>query len=334
MAVEADLLAVVASELVVAVAEPVRVTRRRRVEQDAGGVHRRGGDHDRARPDVALGAAAALEVLHARGPALGVGRHPRRDRARDDLQPPGLDGGQQEIVGGVEVGGGPAAGAARAAVVAGAASVVRPGQDGAANGHARDAEALGRAGQDHLRAAGPDRRQVIAAAGQRIRVVVAAGDADELLDAVVVRGDVRVADRPRDVPAVPLRAGEVEVRHPQADAAPDVRLAAPAPGAVEVERPSCGRQVGLLARVEPELLRPVALLQPAVRLERQHVRPRQAAVELPAGVEHQHAHAVLDQGVCRHRAGRAAADDDDVVRLAALQDFHDATGRPRAGCPG
>ena len=207
---------------------------------------------------------------------------------------------------------------------------MRPGQHRAADRHARDAEALGRAGQDHLRAARPDRRQVIAAAGQRVRVVVAAGDADELLHPVVVRRDVRVADWPRDVPAVPLRAGEVEVGHPQADPPPDVGLAAPSPGAVELERPAFRRQVRLLARVEPELLRPVALLQTPVRLEGQHVRPRQAAVELPAGVEHQHADAVLDQGVGRHRAGSAAADDDDVVNLAALQDFHGGH-RPPAG---
>ena len=90
--------------------------------------------------------------------------------------------------------------------------------------------------QQPFAAAERGRRQMIAAAGQRILIVIAAADADQLIDFVVVRRDVLVADRPRDLPAVALRAREIEIGVAQRNAAPDIRLAAAAPHARQVER--------------------------------------------------------------------------------------------------
>src|SRR3954451_21147947 len=76
---------------------------------------------------------------------------------------------------------------------------------------------------------------MIAAARQRVLIVVAAADADQLVDFVVVRRNILVANGPRDFPAIAFGAGEVQVGVAERDAAPDVRLAATAPNPDEVE---------------------------------------------------------------------------------------------------
>ena len=90
-----------------------------------------------------------------------------------------------------------------------------------------------------------------------------------------------VGDRPGDLPAVALGGLEIDVRVAQADAAPDVRLAAVSPDAREREGPSVGREVRLLLRVEEERLG-ASRRAPAAfpRLPRRHVRPVLRAVEL------------------------------------------------------
>ena len=320
---EPDLLAVVAAELVAPVPEPGGMTRRLRVEQDPRRVHRRGGDDHRPRPHHPLGPALPLEVLHPVGAAVGAGQHPRRHRAGDDLQPARLEGRHQQVVGRVEEGRRAAPGPARPAVVAGGPAPVGTRQHRAPNRHRRDPEPPRRPPQDHLGAARLHRRQVMAAARQGVGVVVAAGHPDQLLDPVVVGRDVGIADRPGDAPPLSCRAGEIEIGHAEADPPPDVGLAAPPPGAPEIEGTPLGREVRLLAGVEPEPGRRLALPAAPVRVERQDVGPRLGPVELPARVEHEHADAVLHQGVRGHRPGRAGPNDHDVVHRPALQDLHE-----------
>ena len=87
---------------------------------------------------------------------------------------------------------------------------------------------------------------MILAARQRILIVVAAAHADQLIDLVVVRRDVLVADGPRDLPAVAFGPVEIEIGVAQRDAAPDVGFAAAAPDAIQVERLAGRRFVRLL----------------------------------------------------------------------------------------
>ena len=330
VAVEPHLLAVVPPKLVAAVSEPGGVPCGPRIEQETGRIHRGRRHDDRPRAHRMFDTALALEIPHPRRTPLVVGQDARRHGAGDDLEPPALERRQQQVVGRVEKGRRATPRPARTAVVARRAAVVRPGQHRPPRGDRRNSERLGRFRQNHLGAARLDRRQVKAAAGQRVRVVVAAGHSDKLLHPVVIRRDVGIADGPRDVPAVARRTGEVEIRHAQADPAPDVGLAAPAPGAPEVERPVGRGQIRLLSRAQPKLRRHIALPPAPVRFERQHMRPRLAAIELPAGVEHKHPHAVLHEGVGGHGARGAAADDDDVMHVSALQHFHAAIPAP---CP-
>src|ERR1700690_1666938 len=115
------------------------------------------------------------------------------------------------MIGGAEERSGVAAAPAVVAVVASGEAAVSAGHVRAAPVHDRDPETRGRPLDDALAAARRGWRHVIAAPGQRVGVVVAAADADELVDLVVVRRDVLVADRPGDLPAVPLRPLEIHL---------------------------------------------------------------------------------------------------------------------------
>src|SRR5204862_7786668 len=88
------------------------------------------------------------------------------------------------------------------------------------------------------------------AARQDLGIVGASAHANELLDAIVVRRQLRVRDRPRDFPAIALCRLEVHLRVAQADPAPDVRFATVSPHAGQVERTALGREIWLLLRVE------------------------------------------------------------------------------------
>src|SRR5262249_2261628 len=137
-----------------------------------------------------------------------------------------------------------------------------------------DVHRLERLLQEALAAPHCGRRHEVLAARQGIRVIVAAVDADELIDLVVVRRDVLVFDRPGDLPAVRVCALEVEIGVAEADAAPDVRLAAVAPDANELERLPLRREVRLVAPgVEEELRLLLSLGLSRARLPRPDVRP-------------------------------------------------------------
>ena len=197
--------------------------------------------------------------------------------------------------------------------------------------HDRDVHLAERLLQQPLAAARRRRRQEELAPGQRVGIVGAAADANQLLDLVVVRRHVRVADRPGDLPAVFRGALEVEIGVAQAHAAPHVGLPAVPPDPNQLERLVGRREIRLLLRVEEELRRLLALRGALAPLPGLHVRPERAAIELGARVEHQHVDAFARQVPGGHAAGRAAANDDDGMDLARANDLHPASLQYRAG---
>jgi hypothetical protein len=151
-----------------------------------------------------------------------------------------------------------------------------------------------------------------AAPGEHLGVVGPAAHPDELFDAVVIRRDIRVADRPGDSPPVPLRGGKVQIGHAKTHSAPDVRLPTAPPDPREIEGPAFRGEVGLFFLVEEELRRRVSPPQTPIGLERQHVGPEFLAVEHVAGVEHQDLDALLREVVGGHPARSPAPNNDDI----------------------
>ena len=212
--------------------------------------------------------------------------------------------------------------------MAGGEAVRGPGHVGAPARHHRDAQGLRGLLEQPLAAAGSGRRLEEAAAGQDLRVVVPAVDADELLHLVVVGRHVGIGDGPRNLPAVPLGALEVHLRVTQRDAAPDVGLAADTPDPAQLEGPVRGREVRLLLRVEEELGRTLPPEAPLALFPGGDVGPELRAVEAVARVEHEHVDTLSGEVPGGHAAGGAAADDYDGVDLGRLEDLH-----PLRGCP-
>ena len=132
-------------------------------------------------------------------------------------------------------------------------TIVRTRQNGSAAGNNGDADLLRGFLHQPFAAARGRGRQVKLAAGQRILIVIAAAYADQLIDLVVIRSDILVANRPRDFPPIPLGTGEVYVRVPQRYTPPNVGLAAASPNTHEIERVLRVRNVGLLFGIEIEL---------------------------------------------------------------------------------
>ena len=225
---------------------------------------------------VVLLAGLAVEVLHALRQAVVVHEHARDDGVRADLELAGLQGAR-------------AAGGRPSRRTTPCRSRRRSCRSSGRRGKplqsacvllARRPATIGMSSASHafceqpLAAAQRRRRHEELAARQRVRVVVAAADADQLIDLVVVRRDVPVVDRPGDLPAVASPAAlKSSSRVAQADAAPDVGLAAVAPDADQLERPVLGRQVRLFLRVEEELRRLLAARPALARLPRADVRP-------------------------------------------------------------
>ncbi len=186
----------------------------------------------------------------------------------------------------------------------------------------------GRAHHDAFGAARRRRRQEELAARQRVGVVVAAVDADQLVDLVVVRRDVLVGDRPGDLPAVARRPLEIEVAVAQADASPDVRLAAMPPHAGQRERTVVSGEIRLFLGVEEEvegLFAAGGALAPFPGL---NVRPIFRSIEFRTGVEEQHGNALTRQVPGRHAAGGAAANHDDRMFDRLSDDLHESPLSP------
>src|SRR5215471_15070463 len=136
----------------------------------------------------------------------------------------------------VEKGSGVTSATTGAAVMTGSKSVVRASQDSTATGNDRNTHALCSFLQEHFAAAGARRRHVVSAAGQRVRIVIAATYADQLVHPVVVWRDVSVRNGPWNFPPVTFRPFEVQVRIAERNPAPHVGLPADSPNPPKVER--------------------------------------------------------------------------------------------------
>ncbi len=143
---------------------------------------------------------------------------------------------------------------------------------------------------------------MIATARQRVRIVIAAANADELIDPVVVGSDVLVGNRPGNFPTVAFGAFEIQVGQSQRDAAPDVGLAANSPDAPEIERFFGRCKVGLLLGTQPERRWLLAALYPFPPFIGSDVSPKVLPVEMRARIEHQDAGTLLRQVPGSHAA--------------------------------
>src|SRR5947209_15928930 len=173
-----------------------------------------------------------------------------------------------------------------------------------------------------------------------------AGDAEILVDAIVIRGDVAVTDGPVFAVAVAILGFEIEIGEAKGQAAPDVGLAAEA---ARANPRVVGAGERILALIDGDIFQvigaaDVALEVPglfiagaigraadSVLVESERVRvwrklaPRGIVVgplhgaeflfdgELLAGFKEQHLHAVTGEDVAGHAAGGTGADDDGVV---------------------
>jgi len=143
---------------------------------------------------------------------------------------------------------------------------------------------------------------VIAAARQRVRIVVTAANANELVDAVVVRSDVLVRNGPGNFPAITLRALEIQIGESQRDAAPNVGLAADSPNAPEIERFFGRGEVGLFLGTQPERWWLLAALYPFPPFIRRDMSPKVFPVEMCARVQHQDSGTLVRQVPGSHAA--------------------------------
>ena len=208
---QADLLAQVAADHVGAVADAVRVLLRLRVEQDARRVDAAGAD-DR-RPCASTCCSAPVWRSKYCTPfarPLSSTRMRADDGVRADLELAGLERERQQVIGGAEERRRVAAGAAVAAVVARREAARRLASCWRGGRRRSECRAVPRAfcsSRSPQRGAGGGCRNLLP--GSESGIVVAAADADQLFDLVVVRRDVRVGDRPGNLPAVAL--GRLEV---------------------------------------------------------------------------------------------------------------------------
>ncbi len=253
-----------------------------------------------------------FEILNAGNEAAIVREDPSDDGVRADLEVAGLESERNEVVGGIEKRSGVAAFPASAAVVTRGKSPMGASEIRAPAGDDGDAEFLASLLEEDFPAARGGGGHEIAASRKDLGVVGPAADPDELLDPIIIRSDIGVADGPRNPPAVTIGGREIEVRHTKAHTAPDVRFPSASPDTREVERAPFGSEVRLLFLVEEELRRSVAAPQASVRLEGKDVRPELRPIERIPGVEEKHLDAFLREVVRGHAPRSAAPDDDDV----------------------
>ena len=160
--------------------------------------------------------------------------------------------------------------------------------------------------------------------------LVRAEDPHHPVEAVVVRLDVLVPDRPVVAEAVAAAGLEVPGAEAERDAAPVVRAAAEHPAAEPHELAAGGDGVGLALDVPPahaavELAEgPAAVALAAagrVVVPGEH-RPVLAGVPGLAGLEHHDLGPGLGEHLRRHPAARARPHDTHVPRLRRRQDLH------------
>ena len=268
-------------------------------------------------PSTSCSAPVLRSMLDAARLALVVDQDACDDRVRPDLELAGLQRERDQVIGGAEERRRVAAGAAPAAVVAGREAARRPGHVGAAAGDDVDAQRLRAFLQQPLGAAGRRRLQELAAR-QRLGVVVAAADADHLLDLVVVRRDVGVGDRP-GISQPSLAAALKSISDRRRLTRPHTLVLPPRPHTRASGRSACPRAPCRAAPSCPG--RTIAAPRPwpgarapptggrasrTCRVRTCRRRPASAPGRPSAS------------GSTRPPAGRAAADDDDGVDLRLL----------------
>ena len=162
------------------------------------------------------------------------------------------------------------------------------------------------------------------------RSLLAAEDADERVDPVVVRLHVLVGDRPVVAETIEALPAEVVGAEPQRDPSPVIRAAAEHARSEPVELAARAVRVGL-AFERPPAERRVELAEllllgrrPAPRRvvrPLEHVRLARRVPHRP-GLEHDDVGARFGEHLGGHPAAGAGADDADVVERAAADDLH------------
>ena len=266
-----------------------------------------------------------------------IADHAVHDRERAQRQPARRGGGRQRRAVAREVGAVRTAAVAAVARLARAPAVVRLAEHGAAAGdqdpvaeHLRQPRLEVRLDAVHL-----ERRQQLSV-GELRQAGVLAADADEALDHVVPRRDVRVADRPVDADAFPRVGREVEVAPAEAVPGPQQRSAADVIAAEPLER--LDLVVGVLDVLDQEVLRVLAV-EIQLALDRRVgdvLRGGAVAVrQLPrrevgggvvldvfdraSALEDERAQAAFGQHLRGPPAADAGADDDRVVGVTGLR---------------
>src|SRR5205085_11661942 len=130
---------------------------------------------------------AAIKILHATGASFFINEDARRDGVAANFELAGLHCRRNQIIAGVEEARRIAAAPAVAAVVTLRKAVVILRQHGATPADDRYAGPSRRLLQQHLAATLARRRHMIFTTRQHVRIVIAAADADELINSVVIR---------------------------------------------------------------------------------------------------------------------------------------------------
>ena len=302
---------------------------RARVEEKPRRLAGARGQHHHPGLHLDLLPGGGVDVGHARGAPLVVGRHLPGHGPGDHLQPAGREGRGKEDGGHGEVGVGGAASTALPAVVAGRASVVGPGDDREARGNAGNAGLPRRLLDQALVAAGLRRGQEDAV-GLVLEALVGAEEPHQALEPVVVGGDVVVGDRPVVPVAVAAAPLEVPGAEPQRDAAPVVRPATEHAPAKPAELLALLHRVGLAGNVPasvagvelPEGPGPVPATPPRrVVVPGEHVAVL-LHVPLRPGLEEHDLGPGLGEDLRRHPPAGPRADDAHVPRLSRPKNLH------------
>src|SRR5215472_2701617 len=119
---------------------------------------------------------------------------------------------------------------------------------------------------------------MIFASRQPRLIVIAAVNSYQLFHLVVVRRQVFVANRPRNLPAITRGLSQVQIGVPESDATPHVGLPAAAPNADELEILSVGPGVRRSSLVHVEVRRPLTLRQSLPPFPGFDVRPELRAL--------------------------------------------------------
>ena len=197
--------------------------------------------------------------------------------------------------------------------MAGGPIVIVPGEQGFADRDNARAHALDITLQNLLAAAQGQRRKVVLPGGQCIDPVVIAAHADHFLDAVIIRGDFLVAERPVRFDAVERALAEIRGGIAENDGVPVHGSPAQHPDAVDAH------VIGLLvangganvAGVEEVLL--FGAVAPVFEFVRPAVCPELVRFHLGARFEQDYLGAALAEFLRDNAAGGPGANHADVI---------------------